>query len=87
MKEKDEKIVAEWLIFSRTEAYKDWVKSMEQAMGMIQKDVDNMTTVVRTPTGPTEVPLSMEKSSLMNQRRVGIKFALEYAQLRIDSAK
>lgn len=79
-------IIAEWKVFANTSAYKDWVKSMDQTIEMIQENVDNMTE--RRPVGEGKFDLATidaEKASLINQRKVGIKYALQYPKLRIDA--
>lgn len=79
------KIVSEWTAFSHTDAYKDWQKSMEETMQLIQDNVDNMTE--SRPVGMGKVdkfPIDSEKAALINQRKVGIKYALQYAQLRAN---
>lgn len=84
-----DKIVSEWVAFSRTDAYKDWILSMEQSMQMIQDNVDNMTETRPTaiPGVQTKQPIDSETATLMNQRKVGIKYAIEYPKLRIESAQ
>lgn len=85
----ESKIISEWVAFSRTDAYKDWVLSMEQTMQMIQDNVDNMTEPRPSilPGVRNDQPIDAEKSALMNQRKVGIKYALQYPALRIESAQ
>lgn len=89
-----ERIVAQWKAFARTDAYKDWIKSMDEYMSLIQDNVDNMTE--SRPTGFKEVfgrltpqmakaPIDPVQAALMNQRKVGVRFCTEYAKLRVDS--
>lgn len=75
-------IIAEWKAFSTTNAYKDWILSMDQTIEMIQNNVDNMTE--KRPTGDIE-PIGANRSTALNQRKVGIKYALQYPKLRIDA--
>lgn len=84
-----ETIVAQWVAFSRTEAYKDWVLSMEQTMQLIQDNVDNMTESRPTaiPGVQTKQPIDSERAALINQRKMGIKYAVQYPQLRIESSQ
>lgn len=77
------KIVAEWVAFSRTDAYKDWLKSMSETMQMIQDNVDNMT---ESRVGGEKNSIDAEKACLMNQRKVGIRYALQYAELRVNAS-
>lgn len=81
------RIISQWASFSQTEAYKDWVQSMSETMQMIQDNVDNMTE--NRPTGipgvQTKQPIDSEKAALMNQRKVGIKYSVQYAQLRAEA--
>lgn len=80
------KIISEWAAFSRTDAYKDWVESMSETMQLIQDNVDNMTE--SRPVGINKVdkfPIDSEKAALINQRKVGIKYALQYAELRVNA--
>jgi hypothetical protein len=83
------KIISEWVAFSRTDAYKDWVQSMEETMQMYQDNVDNMTeprpSIV--PGVRNLAPIDAEKAALINQRKVGIKYALQYPALRIESSE
>lgn len=81
------KIISEWVAFSRTDAYKDWVQSMEETMQLIQDNVDNMTESRPTavPGVQTKQPIDSEKAALINQRKVGIKYSVQYAQLRVES--
>jgi len=84
-----EQIVAQWVAFSRTDAYKDWVLSMEETIALIQDNVDNMTESRPTaiPGMQTKQPIDSERSALINQRKMGIKYALQYPQLRIESSQ
>lgn len=82
----ENKIISEWAAFSRTDAYKDWIQSMEETMQLIQDNVDNMTE--SRPVGMGKVdkfPIDSEKAALINQRKVGIKYSVQYAQLRVES--
>lgn len=87
--ELQETIIAQWVAFSRTEAYKDWVLSMEQTMQLIQDNVDNMTESRPTaiPGVQTKQPIDSERAALINQRKMGIKYAVQYPQLRIESSQ
>lgn len=82
-----ETIIAQWVAFSRTEAYKDWVKSMEETMSLIQDNVDNMTESRPTaiPGVQTKQPIDSERAALINQRKIGIKYAIQYPDLRIKA--
>ena len=84
-----ETIVSQWIAFSRTEAYKDWILSMEQTISLIQDNVDNMTESRPTaiPGVQTKQPIDSERASLINQRKMGIKYAIQYPQLRIESSQ
>lgn len=84
-----EQIVAQWVAFSRTDAYKDWILSMEETMAMIQDNVDNMTESRPTaiPGMQTKQPIDSERAALINQRKMGIKYAVQYPQLRIESSQ
>lgn len=80
------KIIAEWVAFSRTDAYKDWIQSMEETVQLLQDNVDNMTET--RPVGVDKVDkvaITLEKAGLLNQRKVGIKYAIQYPKLRIES--
>lgn len=84
-----QRIVSQWVAFSQTDAYKDWVLSMGETMQMYIDNVDNMTesrpTVV--PGVNTKAPIDSEKAALINQRKVGIRYAMQYPALRIESAE
>ena len=84
-----EQIVAQWVAFSRTDAYKDWILSMEETMSLIQDNVDNMTESRPTaiPGVQTKQPIDSERAALINQRKMGIKYAIQYPQLRIESSQ
>ena len=84
-----EQIVAQWVAFSRTEAYKDWILSMQETMQLIQDNVDNMTESRPTaiPGVQTKQPIDSERAALINQRKMGIKYAIQYPQLRIESSQ
>lgn len=79
--ELQQRIIAQWKTFSGTEAYKDWVESMNQTMQMIQDNVDNMTEM----RGKELTPIDSERCGLLNQRKVGIRYAIQYPQLRIEA--
>ena len=83
------KIISEWVAFSHTDAYKDWVQSMEETMAMIQDNVDNMTEHRPTaiPGVTSKQPIDADRAALINQRKMGIKYAIQYPQLRIESAE
>lgn len=83
------KIIAEWVAFSRTDAYKDWVQSMNEYMQMLQDNVDNMTENRPGPLpGMTSAqPIDSEKATILNQRKVGVRYAMQYPQLRIESSE
>lgn len=86
-KEKDQAaleqtIIAEWKAFANTSAYKDWILSMNQTMELIQNNVDNMT---ESRPGGDVVAIDNDRSTALNQRKVGIKYSTQYAQLRIDA--
>lgn len=84
-----DKIISEWVAFSRTDAYKDWVQSMDETIALIQDNVDNM--VEHRPTAvpgvTTKQPIDSERAALINQRKMGIVYALQYPKLRIESAE
>lgn len=81
-----EKIISEWKMFSNTDAYKDWVKSMDEYMQMIQDNVDNMVEPRPAGGGRTEMqPIDSEKANMLNQRKVGVRYALEYPKLRVEA--
>lgn len=82
-----DRIVAQWKQFSNTDAYKDWMKSMEEYMSLIQDNVDNMTESRPTavPMVTTKAAIDPVQAALMNQRKVGVRFCTEYAKLRVDS--
>ena len=84
-----EKIISEWVAFSRTDAYKDWVKSMDETIALIQDNVDNMVESRPTaiPGVTTKQPIDSERAALINQRKMGIKYAIQYPQLRIEAAE
>ena len=84
-----EQIVAQWVAFSRTDAYKDWVLSMDETIALIQDNVDNMTESRPTaiPGVQTKQAIDSERAALINQRKMGIKYALQYPQLRIESSQ
>lgn len=84
-----EKIISEWVAFSRTDAYKDWIKSMDETVAMIQDNVDNMVESRPTaiPGVTTKQPIDSERAALINQRKMGIVYALQYPKLRIESAQ
>lgn len=84
-----ETIVSQWVAFSRTEAYKDWILSMQETMQLIQDNVDNMTESRPTaiPGVQTKQPIDSERAALINQRKMGIKYAIQYPELRIESAE
>ena len=84
-----EKIISEWVAFSRTDAYKDWMKSMEETMQLIQDNVDDMTEHRPTaiPGVTTKQPIDSERAALINQRKMGIKYAVQYPKLRIEAAE
>lgn len=85
-KERQEQIVAQWKAFSQTEAYKDWILSMEQYMQMIQDNVDNMVEPRPAADGKSElVPIDSEKANILNQRKVGARYAVQYAKLRSEA--
>lgn len=86
-KDLQQKIISQWAAFSGTEAYRDFIQSMSETMQMIQDNVDNMTE--SRPSGVlgkmTIEPISMERAQLLNQRKVGIRYATEYIKLRVES--
>jgi len=84
-----EQIVAQWVAFSRTDAYKDWILSMEETIALIQDNVDNMTESRPTaiPGVLTKQAIDSERAALINQRKMGIKYSLQYPQLRIESSQ
>lgn len=84
-----EKIISEWIAFSRTDAYKDWVQSMDETIALIQDNVDNMVESRPTaiPGVTSKTPIDSERAALINQRKMGIVYALQYAKLRIESAQ
>jgi len=84
-----EQIVAQWVAFSRTDAYKDWILSMDETIALIQDNVDNMTESRPTaiPGVQTKQAIDSERAALINQRKMGIKYALQYPQLRIESSQ
>lgn len=84
-----DKIISEWVAFSRTDAYKDWMQSMEETMQLIQDNVDDMTEHRPTaiPGVTTKQPIDSERAALINQRKMGIKYAVQYPQLRIEAAE
>lgn len=84
-----EQIMSQWVAFSNTEAYKDWVKSMEETMSLIQDSVDNMVESRPTaiPGVTNKQPIDSERAALINQRKMGIVYALQYPKLRIESAQ
>lgn len=85
-KKKQEQIIAQWKAFSQTEAYKDWILSMEQYMQMIQDNVDNMVEPRPAAGGKAElVPIDSEKANILNQRKVGARYAVQYATLRSEA--
>lgn len=84
MKADESKIASEWALFSHTDAYKDWVKAMEDTMKLIQTNVDNMTETKTTPQGTVTTNLDSERCALLNQRKVGIAYAMQYIKLRLD---
>lgn len=86
-RELQNKIIAEWSTFSHTDAYKDWIQSMEETMQFIQNNVDDMTENRPTaiPGVTTKQPIDSERAALINQRKMGIKYAIEYAKLRINA--
>ena len=81
------KIISEWVAFSHTDAYKDWIQSMNETMQLIQDNVDNMTENRPTaiPGVTTKQPIDSERASLINQRKMGIKYAVQYADLRVNA--
>lgn len=85
--EAQELIVSQWKQFSLTDAYKDWIQSMDQYMALVQDNVDNMTESRPTamPGITTKAPIDPVQAALMNQRKVGVRFCIEYAKLRVDS--
>lgn len=87
--ELQERIIGQWLTFSKTEAYQDWKQSMDETMQMLQDNVDNMTESRPSaiPGMPTKQPIDSEKAALINQRKVGIKYAMQYPELRIEAAE
>lgn len=87
--ELQETIISQWVAFSRTEAYKDWKQSMDETISLIQDNVDNMTESRPTaiPGVQTKQPIDSERSALINQRKMGIKYAMQYPELRIQSAE
>lgn len=84
-----EKIISEWVAFSRTDAYKDWVQSMDETIALIQDNVDNMVESRPTaiPGVTTKQPIDSERAALINQRKMGIVYAVQYPKLRIESAQ
>ena len=85
--ELQESIIAQWKAFSNTEAYKDWVQSMDETIALIQDNVDNMVESRPTaiPGVNTKQPIDSERAALINQRKMGIVYAVQYAKLRIDA--
>jgi len=84
-----EQIIAQWVAFSRTDAYKDWILSMDETIALIQDNVDNMTESRPTaiPGVQTKQAIDSERAALINQRKMGIKYAIQYPQLRIESSQ
>lgn len=81
-----DQIVSQWKAFSQTEAYKDWELSMNQYMQMLQDNVDNLTQPRPVAGGKTELaPMTLEESAVMNQRKVGVRYAMQYPKLRIEA--
>lgn len=85
--ELQETIVAQWKAFSNTEAFKDWERSMDETIALIQDNVDNM--VEHRPTAipgvTSKQPIDSERAALINQRKMGIVYALQYPKLRIEA--
>ena len=85
--ELQETIVAQWKAFSNTEAFKDWEQSMNETIALVQDSVDNM--VEHRPTAIPGVtsrqPIDSERAALINQRKMGIVYALQYPKLRIEA--
>ncbi len=85
--ELQETIVAQWKAFSNTEAFKDWERSMNETIALIQDNVDNM--VEHRPTAipgvTSKQPIDSERAALINQRKMGIVYALQYPKLRIEA--
>lgn len=85
--ELQETIVAQWKAFSNTEAFKDWEQSMSETIALIQDNVDNM--VEHRPTAipgvTSKQPIDSERAALINQRKMGIVYALQYPRLRIEA--
>lgn len=85
--ELQETIVAQWKAFSNTEAFKDWEQSMNETIALIQDNVDNM--VEHRPTAipgvTSKQPIDSERAALINQRKMGIVYALQYPKLRIEA--
>lgn len=81
------RIISQWASFSQTEAFKDWEQSMNETMQMIQDNVDNMVESRPTaiPGVQSKQPITLEQAGLMNQRKVGIKYSLQYAKLRAEA--
>ena len=82
-----ETIIAQWKAFSNTEAFKDWERSMDETIALIQDNVDNM--VEHRPTAipgvTSKQPIDSERAALINQRKMGIVYALQYPKLRIEA--
>ena len=85
--EEQQLIVTQWKTFSNTAAYKDWMKSMDEYMALVQDNVDNMTESRPTvmPGVTQKAPIDPVQATLMNQRKVGVRFCTEYAKLRVES--
>ena len=85
--ELQETIIAQWKAFSNTEAFKDWEQSMNETVALIQDNVDNM--VEHRPTAipgvTSQQPIDSERAALINQRKMGIVYALQYPKLRIEA--
>ena len=85
--ELQETIIAQWKAFSNTEAFKDWERSMDETIALIQDNVDNM--VEHRPTAipgvTSKQPIDSERAALINQRKMGIVYALQYPKLRIEA--
>lgn len=85
--ELQETIIGQWKAFSNTEAFKDWEQSMNETIALIQDNVDNM--VEHRPTAipgvTSKQPIDSERAALINQRKMGIVYALQYPKLRIEA--
>ena len=85
-----ERIISQWKSFSGTEAYKDWIQSMNEYTEMLQKNVDNMVEPRPVASNNGKVitestPITAEKAMLLNQRKVGAKYAIQYTDLRVNA--